>query len=82
MAVLPRHKNIVRMLAFFYDRLGESLPDMAQFDALRDHARSISLLLVFEYHPKNLAQVSRQLRESGQLTVIRREQRFVVVLLA
>ena len=70
LAVLPRHKNIVRMLAFFYDRLGESLPDMAQFDALRDHARSISLLLVFEYHPKNLAQVSRQLRESGQLTVI------------
>ena len=60
------------MMAFFYDRLGESLPDMAQFDALRDHARSISLLLVLEYHPNNLKQVSRRLRDAGQLTVRRK----------
>ena len=69
LAVLPPHRNIVRLVAFFYDRLRDHLPDMAQFNALRDYARSISLLLVLEYHPTTLKEASQQLRQSGQLTV-------------
>ena len=69
LAALPFHRNIVRMFAFFYDRLRENLPQMAQFDAVRDYARNVSLLLVLEYHPSTLAEVSRRLRQSGQLTV-------------
>ena len=69
LATLPPHPNIVRLLAFFYDRLGDSLPDMEQFDALRNHARSMSLMLVMEYHPTTLAEAARRLREARQLTV-------------
>ena len=69
LAILPPHPHVVRLLAFFYDRLGDSLPEMAQFDALRDHARSVSLLLVMEYHPTTLAEAARRLRAENQLTV-------------
>ena len=69
LATLPPHPHVVRLLAFFYDRLGDSLPEMAQFDALRDRARSVSLLLVMEYHPMTLAEAARRLRAENQLTV-------------
>ena len=66
---LPAHPNIVRLLAYFFDRLRVSLPGMEQFDALGDYTKNESLMLVLEYHPRTLEEVCRQLRQSGKLTV-------------
>ena len=66
---LPAHRNIVRLVAYFFDRLRDSLPGIKQFDALGDYTKNESLMLVLEYHPRTLEAVSRQLRRSGQLTV-------------
>ena len=69
LSTLPPNRNIVRLHAFFYDRLGDNLPAMQQFDAIRNQARSLSLFLVMEHHPTTLAAACRQMREAGRLSV-------------
>ncbi|XP_065843244.1 serine/threonine-protein kinase PINK1, mitochondrial-like isoform X2 [Oscarella lobularis] len=64
---LPRHKNIVRLYAFFYDKI-----DSSQFPELPANvaeARALSLFLVLEDHPSTLEAVIEIARQENKLTV-------------
>ena len=69
LATLPFHENIIRLKAFFYDRMGISLPGMQQFDAFSEGAQTLSLYLVMEHLPINLDTLSKEYRNNGKLTV-------------
>ena len=65
-AMVP-HPNIVRLFAFFYDRITlECLPDLPP--AAAENAQTLSLFLVMEHIPQTLQQVVTDLRKSGKLT--------------
>ena len=64
---MPPHPNIIRLFAFFYDRINvESLPDLPP--TVAENARMLSLFLVMEHIPRTLEQGAARLREEGNLT--------------
>lgn len=61
------HRNIIRLFAFFYDRVHpESLPNLPP--AAAENARMLSLFLIMEHIPKTLEQAALDLRSTGKLT--------------
>ncbi|XP_065831718.1 cyclin-dependent kinase 11B-like [Oscarella lobularis] len=65
---LPRHNNIVRLYAFFYDRIDPSqFPDLPP--EVAEEARALSLFLVLEDHPSSLDAVAESARQENKLTV-------------
>ena len=69
LATLPFHDNIIRLLAFFYDRVSGNLPGIDHFDVLRNHRRKLSMFLVMDFLPVTLEALSEQYRNSRRLTV-------------
>lgn len=67
LCAMPPHPNIIRLYAFFYDRINtESLPDLPP--AVAENARMLSLFLVMEHIPRTLEQEAAALRKEGKLT--------------
>ncbi|XP_065196441.1 uncharacterized protein LOC135827931 [Sycon ciliatum] len=68
LAMLPPHPNVIRLCAFFFDRIGKNLPDLPP--EVRERARSMSLFIVLEYVPLNLEAVCLEKRVSNRITVM------------
>lgn len=61
------HPNIIRLYAFFYDRLSSEVFSELPPEAA-ENARTLSLFLVMEHIPETLEQAAKDLRKTGRLT--------------
>jgi hypothetical protein len=68
--LIPSHPNIIKLFAFFYDRLNRlseyELPEIVS-ENVRDNAETLSLFLIMEHIPQTLESHVNSLREFGEL---------------